>query len=96
MKAKEYFEQYGEGIYNETVANGGTKNISSLIKALLKEELDICEKRHVKLFDGAAAVTREQNDKWNAIANLFVKKYGVEILKQNGYAKWLEYELKRT
>lgn len=92
MKAKEYFEQYHEEIYNELVT-GGTKNLTKLLVALLHETIDICEKRHVKFDRGAQAVAKEQNDKWNAIANLFEKKYGAVILKQNGFEKWLKSEM---
>lgn len=95
MRAKEYFDQYHEGIYNETANTGGTENLTNLLKELLKEVIDICEKRNVKFDRGANAVIKEQNDKWNAIAGLFEKKYGVEVLKRNGFQIWLDYQMKQ-
>lgn len=95
MKAKEYFEKYHEGLYEE-YQTGERKHLSNLLTEMLREATDILEKRKVKFDRGLMGVIKEQNDKWNAIVNLLEKKYGVLILKRDGFKKWMKYELSKN
>lgn len=90
MKAKEYFEKY-DSLIMEDVKNGNQKNITQLVVELGKEVETLYESRNGKTVTALAACIREINQKWNAIANLFAKKYGDDILVYNGFLKfWLK------
>lgn len=93
MKAKEYFEKYGEAIHEEYEKQNGAKEATELLKDFLKEMDDIKEKRHIKFDRGLVPLIREMNQKWNALANLFKQKYGEETLKRDGFWNYLEGQI---
>lgn len=95
MNAKEYFEKYHNGLFEE-YQSGEKKYLSNLLKEMLLEVSDILKKRKIQFDRAAIAVVKEQNDKWNALANLLEKKYGVVILKRDGFKKWMEYEVNKN
>ena len=84
MKAKEYFEKYEKPIMDE-LGTTGIESIRGLVLEMSKEVEVICEKRNTSHDKAAAAVIKEMNDKWNAIVNLFEKKYGASPLKRDGF-----------
>lgn len=89
MKAREYFANYYDAIIKEV--SGGTENkaLSRLLIAMLDETIDICEDRHIRLMTGMQNVIREQNNKWNTIANMFERRYGSPVLKKDGFSAWI-------
>lgn len=90
MKAKEYFEKYGEAVWEEFAKPAGER-VDALVKLItdMNDELhDLLEKRKVKLMGGLHAVIREQNQKGNAIYEMFVKKYGQSPVKRNWFGLW--------
>ena len=94
MKAREYFKKYDEAIVEEIRAHDGeNKVLANLLTELLDEGLKICEQRKVVLDSSALSVMKEQNSKWNALCRLFEDKYKQEVLKENGFIKWLNYEM---
>jgi len=89
MKAIEYYEKYKDRMFGE-------EPLETVVKDLLfefnDETIEIGNSRHVG--DGAVlAVLKEQNQKWNAIDNLFEKKHHSSPLMHNGYIKWWEEAL---
>lgn len=90
MKAKEYFDNYGPMIMltNEKESD---KYLKGLLLDMNTEVLEIVEKRNAKKNEAAAAVLREQNEKWNAIGRLFKKVYGHSPLAEDGFKNfWIQ------
>lgn len=87
MKAKEYFEKYGEGIMEEArspeIVTDGP--MAKMYISFHIEARDMIKQRNVKTDNGLFGIVREMNDKWNAVANLFIKKYGVSPIKRDGF-----------
>lgn len=87
MKAKEYFAKYEEEIMKEAtqteVLTDG--NIAKLYIEMFSEMKTIIEIRHIQNDNSLMSLIREQNDKWNAIERLFIKKYGVSPIAHNGF-----------
>ncbi len=82
MKAKEYFTKYGESVYREAL-DGKFEIGQTLFIELASEFKTISKQRNVKSNRAAVAVIKELNEKWNSLAAMFEKKYGVEVLKRN-------------
>lgn len=82
MKAKEYFAKYGESVYREAL-DGKFEIGQTLFIELASEFKTISKQRNVKSNRAAVAVIKELNEKWNSLAAMFEKKYGVEVLKRN-------------
>lgn len=86
MKAKEYFDLYDRAICEEVGRD--CVEVNKLLLALSGEAKDICDKRHSSNDLVTYAILRELNQKWNAICNLFERKYQVEILRRNGFKEF--------
>lgn len=87
MKAKDYFLKYDEAIMEEA-KRPETKTDGPMAKMYIdffKETGNIAKQRHVKYDRGLIPVIDEQNKKWNAVVNLFIKKYGVTPIKKDGF-----------
>lgn len=95
MKAKEYFEKYAESVWEDFQQDEfrGDGPIAKMFIEFMVETKDICEKRGAKTNRALISVIDEQNKKWNALANLFVKKYGQSPIKHDGYLNGAESEL---
>lgn len=83
MKAKEYFEKY-DALIVEDVKNNSTKNTTKLVIELSTEVETLYKARKGNSNSALAGCIREVNDKWNAIARMFSKKYGGEIFVKDG------------
>lgn len=59
--------------------------LADLILEFSKEVETICKMRNCRYDDGVQAVLKEQNQKWNALSNLFEKNLGVSPLKRDGF-----------
>ena len=87
MKAKDYFLKYDEPVMEEaripeTLTDGP---MAKMFTEFFKEVGEIAEQRRVKFDRGLIPIVEEQNKKWNAVSNLFIKKYGVTPLKKDGF-----------
>ena len=95
MKAKEYFDKYDtliwEEAHNEAVRNDGP--MAQMFIEFSSEMKDIIKQRHIKVDSAVPGVIREQNQKWNAVVNMFEKKYGVSPINRNGFKTAIEKEL---
>lgn len=89
MKAKDYFEKYETRMMKND--DDGLKAIGELMYELVIEAKTLINTRHVNTNSGSVAVLKELNNKWNALCNLFEKKYGVSPIIRDGYKKyWLK------
>ena len=87
MRAKEYFEKYDKSIIEEAIQPEVKKNgpIAQLYIEMFSEMKTIIEIRHIQNDNSLMALIREQNDKWNAIERLFIKKYKLSPITHNGF-----------
>ena len=95
MKAKEYFQKYDEPIWKEAHdpaihTDGPT---AKLYIDFALEMREIIKTRNVQFDRGVFSIIREQNDKWNAICNMFIKKYGVSPISHDGFATAIKKDL---
>lgn len=89
MRAVEYFNKYETRLIKND--DDGLKAIGELMYELIIEAKTLSDARNVKTTGGSVAVLKELNNKWNAICNLFEKKYGVSPIIRDGYKKyWLK------
>lgn len=95
MKAKEYFEKYNEAIYKEAQENSVTQDgpMAQMFIAFASEMKQIIKQRRVATDKGALSVINEQNQKWNAVTNLFIQKYGVSPIQRNGFYLGMKTQL---
>jgi adenosine deaminase len=47
--------------------------------------MDIAKQRHAQTDEAIVAIAKEQNQKWNTIASMFEKKYGVSVLARDWF-----------
>lgn len=81
MKAKEYFEKYEERIMKKNAET--VEAIREMVDEFLAEAEKLIEERHVKLVSGLVGVYKQQNQKWNALCEMFIKKHGTSVLKRD-------------
>ena len=95
MKAKEYFEKYEDGIMEEAKEPGirGDGPAAKMLIEFTKEMQQILKDRHVQFDRGVVPVMREQNQKWNAVVNLFEKKYGDSPIRRDGFYRAMRTEI---
>ena len=75
MKAKEYFAKYEQSIMGER-SETDADPVYGMYCDFANEYQNICDARRVAKEDAQAATLREVNQKWEAVVNLFTKKYG--------------------
>ena len=89
MKAKEYFAKY-----ENSLLSSDDKTINSacleLVTELMSEYKVIEKQRNIQTESAFFAALRELDNKYIAIGTLFEKKYGVPILKRNGFRNIIE------
>lgn len=95
MKAKEYFQKYDKPIWEEAHdpaihTDGPTAKLYIDFALEMKE---LMKDRNVQFDRGVFSIIREQNDKWNAIRNMFIKKYGVSPISHDGFATAIKKDL---
>ena len=95
MKAKQYFEKYGESIWKEAhdhdIHTDGP--IAKMFIEFSSEMKEIINRRNVKTDNAAMAIISEQNQKWNAVVNMFVKQHGISPISRDGFAKGFKQQL---
>ena len=95
MKAKEYFQKYDKPIWEEAHdpaihTDGPTAKLYIDFALEMKEIMKV---RNVQFDRGVFSIIREQNDKWNAIRSMFIKKYGVSPISHDGFATAIKKDL---
>lgn len=84
MKAKEYFKKYDGAIIEDHPVS------FYLLSDLTKEMFDNMGVRLAHTDGSLFSAIREYNQKWNAISDLYDKKYGISPLNRNGFKKYFE------
>jgi hypothetical protein len=95
MKAKEYFAKYDEAIWQEA-HEPEVKKDGAMAKMLIdftSEMSGIIKARNIKTDQGLLGLIEELNVKWNAVVNLFTKKYGASPIRRDGYRIAINKEL---
>lgn len=93
MKAADYFEKYQEGLRTRT-AKVRMCAVKDLFFEMSEETTVIAKSRGSNQHDMLlVSVLKEQNQKWNAIVTIFLKKYGDSPLLNNGFIHYWETEL---
>lgn len=94
MKAKKYYERYGQAVLDEALSpEQKTEALAELFTAFIREMKEILTERQVKTDRGAVAVIKEQNEKWNALCAIYEKNHGMEILKRNGFLEYMKMQI---
>ncbi len=88
MKAKQYFDKYELPLLEEARSQEvGTKGpAAQIFIEFFKEINDMIKVRNIQTDHGLLRLVDEQNNKWNAVCNHFIRKYGVSPLKRDGFA----------
>lgn len=94
MKAKEYFAKYDPlimGPVSEDDHDTAAQFATRLLMELSGEAKNMATTRNARTNSALGGIIRELNDRWNAIYNLFMSKYGVSPIKMNGIkAYWIK------
>ncbi len=91
MKAKEYFEKYGDQILKSVKAGVNVPlrfendPAAQMFRDFTAELREILEIRKANTFRAYRRAIEEQNQKWNAVSKLFIKKYGITPLKRDAF-----------
>lgn len=92
MKAKEYYQQYGEAVAKEVMDGGDTSALTKLVHAMVDESLRIMEERKCVKEEAVMAVFKEQNQKWNAMVRMF-EKDGFHDMKRDGFMNYIRMKV---
>ena len=87
MKATEYLEKYEFGL-TSSKPEAYSESACDLMKEMILEMQDLMNKRHINTNEGIIALLKEFNRKWNALCDLFEKKYGISPLLKDGYKNY--------
>lgn len=99
MKAIEYYEKYKDRIFEHITVEDGILTfaepeinivVSDMFKEFCDESVELGRKRNTKCSEAVAALVKEQNQKWNAVSNIFEKKDGFSVILTDGYKIWWE------
>lgn len=88
MKAKEYFDKFGPDIWDEWKSDNpdcGSHITVTFYKDMYNEMVETIKTRRVQSDKALFSLIEEFNQKWNAVVNMFEKKYGESPLKRNGF-----------
>jgi len=85
MKAKEYYEKY-KGIVASSTEEEIKEVTYQLFCEISKETVKVFDARGGKTNAALIAVLKEQNQKWNAVCNLFLKEpFGLSPFRPDGF-----------
>lgn len=84
MKASEYFEKYDQRVMDDAKTDE-VDAAGELLTEFVLETKTLLKKRNVSNNRAMLSCLKEINLKWNAMCNLFQKKYGQSPLLCDGY-----------
>lgn len=87
MKAKEYIAKYRADFESEDEAVVD-KAIFNFLMEISEEGTEIAKARGAKRDSAVIAILKEQNTKWNAVANAFPN-----LLIRNGFREYWRHEM---
>jgi hypothetical protein len=88
MKAVDYYNKYGPKIFSLKDKDDIDGEVLSLLREFNQEIVSLCDIRNVETNIGMAGIILELNQKWNALANLFIAGYGLSPILQDGYKRF--------
>lgn len=86
MKAVEYFNKYGEMIFEEAV-KGQHATMLEMFSEVYNEIETICKTRNAVRDSAKVSAVKEVNQKWNKIRDLFIKKYTASPIQKDAIQK---------
>ena len=86
MKAVDYFNQYGEMIFEEAV-KGQHATMLVMFSEVYNEIETLCKTRNAVKDSAKVSAVKEVNQKWNKIRDLFIKKYTASPLQKDAIQK---------
>ena len=86
MKAIDYFNKYGETIFNESVQGIHTTMLTMFDEVYFEIEI-ICKTRHAIKDSAKVSAVKEVNQKWNKIRDLFIKTYTASPIQRDAIQK---------
>ena len=86
MKAVDYFNQYGEMIFEEAV-KGQHATMLVMFSEVYNEIETLCKTRNAVKDSAKVSAVKEVNQKWNKIRDLFIKKYTASPIKKDAIRK---------
>ena len=86
MKAVDYFNQYGEMIFDEAVKGQHATMVAMFFEVEAEIET-ICKSRNATKDSAKVSAVKEVNQKWNKIRDLFIKKYTASPLQKDAIQK---------
>ena len=86
MKAVEYFQKYGQVVFNEA-AHGDATHMLEMFKEMYSEIETICKTRNARMDSAKISAVKEVNQKWNKVGDLFTKTYTANPLKRDAIQK---------
>lgn len=92
MKAKEYYAKYKEQIMDIS-KEASDAAIKKMFLEMHDEANSLITSRHIKFDRAFWGVIDEINGRWNAVARMFEKEYGITPLRENGYKRFVKSAL---
>ena len=86
MKAVDYFNQYGETIFEEAV-KGQHAAMLVMFSEVYNEIETLCKTRNAVKDSAKVSAVKEINQKWNKIRDLFIKKYTASPIQKDAILK---------
>ena len=86
MKAVDYFNQYGEMIFEEAV-KGQHATMLVMFSEVYNEIETLCKTRNAVRDSAKVSAVKEVNQKWNKIRDLFIKKYTASPIQKDAIQK---------
>jgi hypothetical protein len=94
MKAKEYYNKYSPKFVAKAKSTDGILDtIKEMLLEFNEEAVNLCDKRHIRRDNAVRAVIKEQNQKWNAVCELFVKGFGASPTLKDGFQIFWEKKM---
>lgn len=94
MEAKEYFEKHYPIVKNESEPIEQAKRLHDMFLEMADEMQELVKERRIKFDPAFRSLLKEQNQKWNAIANLFAKSELGPVVQRNGFENMVEHVMR--
>jgi len=85
MKSKEYFEKYFPLVQSAKDSVQTGKAVYDMSMEMASEVSTIASARHAISGKAVMAIIKEQNQKWNSVANLFAQSSAGAVVRRNGF-----------
>jgi deoxyribodipyrimidine photolyase len=84
MKASEYYEKH-KGI---VLANDPIEKVSEILEDFCAEAVVMAKENNAESDTAFANIINEQNLKWNALRDIFVRKNGSSVMNYDGFRRF--------